>query len=175
MYVCVCVCVWTSVCKDFSKSVWLQFSLFTSPSSSTSWSNNVDEGGVGGVKQSSAGSPETEIRFLFKLDTFHLEVCHFLGGKDPLTAIFLWLKDRRWTRSVKSLTSMTSVWACLVQKACGGVVQLTATKLLGFRSKAGVSRSVQAGRETHKSTLNEPRGFWNPSRGFVSTLISSHV
>lgn len=47
--------------------------------------------------------------------------------------------------SGRSLTSMTSVWACLVQKACGGVVQLTATKLLGFRSIAGVIRSVQAG------------------------------
>lgn len=43
----------------------------------------------------------------------------------------------------KNLTSMISVWACLVQKACGGVVQLTATKLLGFLSKfAGFNRSV---------------------------------
>lgn len=39
---------------------------------------------------------------------------------------------------------MISVWACLVQNACGGVVQLTATKLLGLRSRAGGSRSEQA-------------------------------
>lgn len=39
---------------------------------------------------------------------------------------------------------MTSVWACLVQKAWGGVVQLTDTKLLGLRSKVGVKRLVQA-------------------------------
>lgn len=43
---------------------------------------------------------------------------------------------------------MISVWACLVQNACGGVVQLTATKLLGLRSRAGGSRSEQAA-ETH--------------------------
>lgn len=47
---------------------------------------------------------------------------------------------------------MTSVWACLVQKACGGVVQLTATKLLGLRSIAGVSRSAQAGRGRRGTT-----------------------
>lgn len=40
---------------------------------------------------------------------------------------------------------MTSVWPCLVQKAWGGVVQLTDTKLLGLRSKEGVRRLVQAG------------------------------
>lgn len=40
---------------------------------------------------------------------------------------------------------MTSVWACLVQKTWGGVVQLTDTKLLGLRSRVGVDRSVQAG------------------------------
>lgn len=39
---------------------------------------------------------------------------------------------------------MTSVWACLVQNAWGGVVQLTDTKLLGLRSKVGVTRLVQA-------------------------------
>lgn len=61
-------------------------------------------------------------------------------------------KAEKVISSLKRLTSMTSVWACLVQKACGGVVQLTATKLLGFLSKAGVSRSVQAGEQTHKST-----------------------
>lgn len=41
-------------------------------------------------------------------------------------------------------TSMISVWACLVQKACGGVVQLTATKLVGLRSREGVTSSLQA-------------------------------
>lgn len=41
-------------------------------------------------------------------------------------------------------TSMISVWACLVQKAWGGVVQLTATKLVGLRSSAGVTSSLQA-------------------------------
>lgn len=45
-------------------------------------------------------------------------------------------------------TSTTSVWACLVQKAWGGVVQLTDTKLLGFRSRVGVVSSVQAGDHT---------------------------
>lgn len=41
-------------------------------------------------------------------------------------------------------TSMISVWACLVQKAWGGVVQLTATKLVGLRSRAGATSSLQA-------------------------------
>lgn len=57
-----------------------------------------------------------------------------------------------------TLTSMTSVWPCLVQKACGGVVKLTATKLLGFRSRDGGSRSLQAERDvrahTHTHTLS---------------------
>lgn len=53
---------------------------------------------------------------------------------------------------------MTSVWACLVQKACGGVVQLTATKVLGFRSREGVTRSVHAGWEnTSKSSQEASR------------------
>lgn len=51
-----------------------------------------------------------------------------------------------------ALTSMTSVWLCFVQKACGGVVQLTATKLLGFRSRDGGSRSLQAERDAHIRT-----------------------
>lgn len=41
-------------------------------------------------------------------------------------------------------TSMISVCACLVQKAWGGVVTLTATKLFGFRSSEGVCSSLQA-------------------------------
>lgn len=51
---------------------------------------------------------------------------------------------------------MTSVWPCLVQKAWGGVVQLTDTKLLGLRSKVGVKRPVQAGNDTSES--HERRG-----------------
>lgn len=62
----------------------------------------------------------------------------------------------RWDRFVSSrrqerranewqrCTSMISVWACLVQKAWGGVVQLTATKLVGLRSREGVTSSLQA-------------------------------
>lgn len=46
---------------------------------------------------------------------------------------------------------MTSVWPCLVQKAWGGVVQLTDTKLLGLRSGVGVTRSAQAGTDTSES------------------------
>lgn len=41
-------------------------------------------------------------------------------------------------------TSMISVCACFVQKAWGGVVALTATKLFGFRSSDGVCNSLQA-------------------------------
>jgi len=46
------------------------------------------------------------------------------------------------------LTSIISVCACLVQNACGGVVQLTATKLLGLRSSDGVISSLHAGKRT---------------------------
>lgn len=49
-------------------------------------------------------------------------------------------------------TSMTSVWPCLVQKAWGGVVQLTDTKLLGLRSTVGVRRLLQAGEDTSEVT-----------------------
>lgn len=59
-------------------------------------------------------------------------------------------REGRRDCEVCALTSMTSVWPCLVQKACGGVVQLTATKLLGFRSRDGGSRSLQA--EIHTCT-----------------------
>lgn len=47
---------------------------------------------------------------------------------------------------------MTSVWPCLVQKAWGGVVQLTDTKLLGLRSSVGVERLVQAGKDRSEVT-----------------------
>lgn len=51
-------------------------------------------------------------------------------------------------------TSMISVWACLVQKACGGVVQLTATKLVGLRSREGVTSSLQAAAtQSHRRRL----------------------
>lgn len=49
-------------------------------------------------------------------------------------------------------TSTTSVWPCLVQKTWGGVVQLTDTKLLGFRSNEGVERLVQAGKDRAEVT-----------------------
>lgn len=47
---------------------------------------------------------------------------------------------------------MTSVWPCLVQKAWGGVVQLTDTKLLGLRSSVGVERLAQAGKDRSEVT-----------------------
>lgn len=50
-------------------------------------------------------------------------------------------------------TSMISVCACLVQKACGGVVQLTATKLVGLRSRVGVTSSLQAATFKHRRRL----------------------
>lgn len=132
------VCVWQ---QNFSKSVSLQFHLFISPSPSTPWLKTVGRRGVGGGKKPSAGHcvvaqshPQAEI--------------NLMEARTALTSVPLWLI---W---VRSLTSMTSVWACLVQKACGGVVQLTATKLLGFRSRDGVTRSEHAGWEnTHKSSL----------------------
>lgn len=51
---------------------------------------------------------------------------------------------RKHGGSKRQCTSMISVCACLVQKACGGVVQLTATKLVGLRSREGVTSSLQA-------------------------------
>lgn len=57
-------------------------------------------------------------------------------------------------REDEGLTSITSVWVCLIQKGCGGVVQLTATKLLGFLSKAGVIKSAHAGKQAFKIITN---------------------
>lgn len=85
-------------------------------------------------------------------------------------------KAEKVISSLKRLTSMTSVWACLVQKACGGVVQLTATKLLGFLSKAGVSRSVQAGGQTHKSTRHaaETPDTWTHETFYFINKLTQH-
>lgn len=75
--------------KNMTKSAWLQFNLFISPSSSASWSNSIDEGGVGGDKQSSTGPPETlsfeQSNPCLKLDRFYPEWYHIMA------TIFLWL------------------------------------------------------------------------------------
>ena len=54
------------------------------------------------------------------------------------------IRQERRRASEQKVTSMISVWACLVQKAWGGVVQLMATKLVGLRSRDGVTSSLQA-------------------------------
>lgn len=54
-------------------------------------------------------------------------------------------QKQSWSRRQQEApTSMISVCACFVQKAWGGVVTLTATKLFGFRSSDGVCSSLQA-------------------------------